>query len=351
MASLHKIHSQEIVDRYFESLRYANGRRGGDIAAATAIQSIYRQYCARRDFLTACASAINIQRVFRGYLHGRLVFRKTAEEKRRMEIELYFHTKATTIQRVFRGWYFRKYKHDFKLRRQYLDIVEQRNKEVMNMLKKYQEKQRDKSEEEELELQKFKKVASNLHHLISTKSIPGIYKTDSQTVYNTNIEDELRVLASANALETLSQKKTSRYKKRSVRETTKSPPNACPIPRHMHYVPGMADATQSVKQASSVRLLPPIDRRDRMRTRPERRLGPFLPQNTLTSIKEKKHEVSVARSLPYGEDRRLEQFDRKIDRMVWLAGDFIPNRKPDPLRWTETLRSRGEYIDPAVGSL
>ena len=67
----------------------------------------------------------------------------------------------------FRGYYVRKYKHDFYARKRYLNNVAQKNKEVREKLDEYRktaeaEEQKRKEEIAKLELTK---VASNVHHL------------------------------------------------------------------------------------------------------------------------------------------------------------------------------------------
>ena len=57
--------------------------------------------------------------------------------KREMQLE-YFSTMAQTIQRFFRGFYERKYKHDYYARKKYLNNVMRKNEQTLRNLNDYQ---------------------------------------------------------------------------------------------------------------------------------------------------------------------------------------------------------------------
>ena len=91
----------------------------------------------------------------------------------------FFSQMATTIQKYYRGFYDRKYKHDFYARKQYLLNVVKKNEEVMQELNQNQlraEMEESKRKEDVARLE-MSKVAANVHHLVSTRAIPGIYNS------------------------------------------------------------------------------------------------------------------------------------------------------------------------------
>lgn len=81
------------------------------------------------------------------------------------------------IQRCFRGYYSRKYKSDMKKRKKYIQELQEKNDELIRSMSAYAEKQleEDYLYQKKLKEEKFFKLAQNLHHLTSTKQIPGVY--------------------------------------------------------------------------------------------------------------------------------------------------------------------------------
>lgn len=87
------------------------------------------------------------------------------------------------------------------MRKLYLQTVEERNQEMIKMLQEYEQKQLQdlaKQKEEEAKVQ-FYNTAKSLHHLVSTKIIPGVYKppnrmTSEESIYGITMEDHLRTV-------------------------------------------------------------------------------------------------------------------------------------------------------------
>lgn len=57
-----------------------------------------------------------------------------------MQLE-FFCAQATIIQKFFRGFYERKYKHDYYARKKYLENVARKNEEVRQQMDEYQKQQ------------------------------------------------------------------------------------------------------------------------------------------------------------------------------------------------------------------
>ena len=77
-----------------------------------------------------------IQRVFRGHL-GRLISRKKKRSKIEFREISIFHYYCIQIQKCFRGYYSRKYKHDQHRRHQYTQMLIERNELIRESLQKY----------------------------------------------------------------------------------------------------------------------------------------------------------------------------------------------------------------------
>ena len=153
--------------------------------------------------LSCSDAATEIKRVVRGHV-GRRQAQLRLQEVRDSRQRSLFDYFTIQLQRCFRGYYSRKYKKDHSARRAYFKKVAEKNQEVLEMMSEYalvqvsvsisfapmmqighiwsfsysvfsikQANQRAIQEEKE---RQFNVCAENMHHLVSTKNIPGVYK-------------------------------------------------------------------------------------------------------------------------------------------------------------------------------
>ena len=98
------------------------------------------------------------------------------------------------------GYKYRKYKRDYKARKKYLEETNIINKETLNLLGDWANNMLYQREKDMYDNQRntFDNLASNLHHLISTKSIPGVYNSpyfpdeNKPQVFGANVENHLK---------------------------------------------------------------------------------------------------------------------------------------------------------------
>lgn len=190
---------ESIVEYYFFAKRQAEENRIRENLAATKIQACYRRYSQNKVYLTIRNATCNIQRVYRGYKYGRSLIKQLLAEKTRKEKELLLDYCATQIQKVFRGYRFRKNVHNYYARKQYLQSVYRKGQEIQHYIERWKQLQHAISlEEKEIkELEEFERTTANMHHLLSTKTIPGVLKkfgevVSQKTIYGMPIEDHLR---------------------------------------------------------------------------------------------------------------------------------------------------------------
>lgn len=154
----------------------ADDARGREIAAGLRIQSAYRGYVARCRHRRNRRAALQIQRAARGML-GRRRAKERAADRERVEAAALSHYFAVLIQRSFRGFHSRRYRHDFRARKAYLASVaaegEALRQRLGDRLARQEEEERQRAERARAEA--FRQTASNLHHLTSTRAIPGVY--------------------------------------------------------------------------------------------------------------------------------------------------------------------------------
>jgi hypothetical protein len=98
----------------------------------------------------------------------------------------------------YRGYYCRRWEHDFYARKKYLQYVETKNDEVRRNLDDHNRKiaQEEQKRQEQCARTEFSELASNLHHLTSTKAVPGVYNPPYSQIkpqaFNVDIETHLK---------------------------------------------------------------------------------------------------------------------------------------------------------------
>lgn len=149
-----------------------------DNAAALKIQSKFKMYIKRKEFLRKKVAVIKIQTHFRSY-YARTNYQQKRKQDLNHKCLTYFAQQATLIQKVFRGYFVRKLIHNFYMRKQELKALDQKNQQFKEELEEYGKVQAVEAEQYQQDLARteFEALAKNLHHLSSTKGIPGVYNS------------------------------------------------------------------------------------------------------------------------------------------------------------------------------
>lgn len=146
--------------------------------AAISIQSIRRGIVVRRRIKACLKSCCSIQRVWRGLLARQYAcYLSMMRDKRRAHA--LWTRMATVIQKTFRAFHSRRYKHSFYERKAYLASVAIKEEKVRELSeavaeRTYQEREQLRIEEDRAE---FQTLAKDLHHLVSTANIPGVFNS------------------------------------------------------------------------------------------------------------------------------------------------------------------------------
>ncbi|XP_056135307.1 spermatogenesis-associated protein 17 [Lampris incognitus] len=179
MAKLVKTASkiEEVKKEYFLRNIQAEENRRRENQAAMQIQSWFRA-CKVRTYLSHLhKKATIIQKIWRSFAARARVRQMVKEAYFIMKMNFY-QAMAVRIQCRWRGYYVRKYIHNFYARKRYLDGLAMKNEQVKNGLDEVEELQ--KIERERLERkreQKAKVKQARLHYLLSTKQCPGVYNS------------------------------------------------------------------------------------------------------------------------------------------------------------------------------
>ncbi|CAE7811958.1 SPATA17 [Symbiodinium sp. CCMP2592] len=168
--------TEKVFQRYFLLTQAASENLAREVQAVTRIQSVFRASKIRRSWRAVVGATLMIQRAVRGW-SGRRRARTLRFQRLRQLQNQFFHQSAVVIQRFFRGWWSRRHLHDFQGRKRYVERCAQRG-QWTHVYLAHDHRERlalAKMEEEQQMRQEFRAVAGEIHHLVSTKSIPGVY--------------------------------------------------------------------------------------------------------------------------------------------------------------------------------
>jgi len=188
----------KVIEEYYFLVRQAEKYYDRDYKCALKIQTVFRMSFCYKKFLRLKNATITIQRYYRGF-KARERFKQRHYIDNQRKLIKFFASQTTIIQRYFRGFYCRKYVHDYYARKAYIKFITVKNEDIRTQLSDYyvNTKAEDEKRREEQARTEFKQLAKNLHHLSSTKNIPGVYNPQytldgtKPTAFNQEIEAHL----------------------------------------------------------------------------------------------------------------------------------------------------------------
>jgi hypothetical protein len=241
---------------------------------------------------------------------------------------VFFHHCASVIQKYYRGCWSRRHLHNYYGRKQYLAQVAKRGEWTREYLQRdYQTKLSQAKEDEERHMrQDFNNLAGELHHLVSTKTIPGVYNPPYNDAlpraFEKPIEQHLRDCMQVRLPKSL---RRPQHK-----------PMASASPR-----PGLSGASQNEKIRSiGATRAPPQDLPDRQphysRTasvgRMQKVQGPFRSKEQIEVANAKASNMTtIQQAAPYeglDDDRKMQQRLSKLMRVSpvdFMAPGLAPN--------------------------
>mmetsp|Transcript_28053 Transcript_28053/g.97047 ORF Transcript_28053/g.97047 Transcript_28053/m.97047 type:complete len:358 (-) Transcript_28053:140-1213(-) len=189
----------EVVDAVIAARAKAAEENAHLNTCAALLQRLYRGAMARRAIRLKSRAARTIQRVIRG-ARGRAESARTMREREEQQQASVFHYYASIAQRIFRGYYSRRYIHNYHSRKLYIQTIQEQSEVLRKQLEEAREEQieGEMARAEEKARDEFRRVTQNLHHLVSTASTPGVYNPpyagpeEVPTAFNVPIEEHLR---------------------------------------------------------------------------------------------------------------------------------------------------------------
>ena len=190
---------KDLIENYFNSLNLKEINLKKELNSIITIQKYIRRFLCRKRLLILKSQALQVQKSLKGY------FSKSNNQKEIVSqnnniIREFYNNQIIIIQKHWKGYKYRKNIIDYYSNKKWLEKINKKNEETLNQIKEItMKKQYDLNRKvEENERKKFFNIIKNLHHLISTKEIPGIYNTSylppelKPQVYNIDIEEHIK---------------------------------------------------------------------------------------------------------------------------------------------------------------
>jgi hypothetical protein len=193
-----KRETNEFFNILKDRINEANDLQTQETNSCITIQKNFRGTSSRSKVSFRSRAANEIERVFRGHM-GRKKSRLNNKIKLNLRQFLIMHYFALQVQRSYRGFYSRKYRANHSKRKEFMKQTLEKAIEIRKQLYIYATDQalREEKEYQEKKTQEFKNYAENLHHLVSTHSIPGVLNPnpdfiDQPTMRSKPVEEYVR---------------------------------------------------------------------------------------------------------------------------------------------------------------
>ena len=311
------------------------------------VQRLWRGQRVRSWIAALTSATIAVQRVHRGVVARKLAAARRAARARR-EARAIYHYHATLAQRTFRGFYSRRYRHDFRARRRYVEAVVATGEALRERLDQRRAAREldDQAADDARRAGALAAAARHLHHLVSTASAPGVYAApvfdprSAPTARGATMETHLR--AGVRGALALSRRRyaepppssAASSRRRRGREASRSrPPSPSPIParstrypvpRRPHDPLDHPSALRITRRRPSISLYPlsamvgvPFGHKDSVGSFPNHLAFPY-------DIVDKRTEYVITADIPganrdmvevsVDEDRVLHVVDERADR-------------------------------------
>ena len=187
---------KDMIQSYFDSLNEKEKFNYIELNAAIIF---------RKRFLLLKNQTLEVQKALRGYL-SRANHQKEVEEQNDNLMTQFYKYHVSIIQKHWEGYKCRKNVMDYYANKRWLAETKKKNEQMLNEMRELTQKKQYEldRQKEENERRNFINIAKNLHHLISTKEIPGVYNTPylpaelKPQVYNADIEEHLKSIFKSN---------------------------------------------------------------------------------------------------------------------------------------------------------
>jgi len=327
----------EIAREHFAMAQAASDNMPTEVKAIIRCQSTFRGSKVRKKWRAVLESAHLIQRVTRGW-SARQQTRKMKSAREQRLNALFFHHCGAVIQKYFRGWWSRRHLHDYYGRKGYLEKVEKRGAWTVDYLRQQHRAKfaEAKAEEEKHMRQEFDTLAGELHHLVSTKTIAGVYNPPYNDAlpraFDMPIEQHLRDSCRAQAPKSLRKPRHRIALAASHSPSSTRNSRLGKTPTEQHSPDGATFAAPPQDQTYGQ----PYNSRSASTGRTQKIQGPFKSKQQIevASARANKTYKSICASTPYHageENQKLQDKLTKLTRVSpvpFVAPGMTPERPP-----------------------
>lgn len=324
----------EVVDAYFAAIQAAHDCRELERCAATTIQSSWRCSVVMGRYHDVLWATRQIQRYGRSHLGRRKA--QTAElDQHRRRNSAFFGQCATVVQRHFRGHWSRKYWHHMRARASYLRSVEKRGNRTNRYLQKaFAEASAEYATDQDRRLrEEFAALTSQLHHLVSTSQVPGVYNPPYSDVLPSAFGEPVeRHLRRSNQVRLPGSLRRPAHRARSI------PPRGRLRPVESAQRPSTADEERPRQSATAaVGRLRPIQ-------------GPFRTreEQAMSNAHAYKQYRSVQCDGAYDAVRENERMSSKISKMARAGAEDFVLRKVSEKPYLGAIHAESAYAPRPV---
>mmetsp|Transcript_3052 Transcript_3052/g.7622 ORF Transcript_3052/g.7622 Transcript_3052/m.7622 type:complete len:279 (+) Transcript_3052:27-863(+) len=199
----------DMTKGFFEMVSAAEASHQEEEGSSLLLQAFMRRKLARDVYGARRHLSLRLERVYRGHL-GRLEFEREQQSRNRRLRKAFWDYNAALVQKIWRGFNSRKNKHNFYLRKHYLQSVAEKGRLIREQLEEHYETSRVEEARTMAaqRLENFEKVVGNLHHMASTASCSGVYNSPyhqatQATVYGMAVEEHLQNVAKGTLRESI----------------------------------------------------------------------------------------------------------------------------------------------------
>jgi len=193
--SLHQ-NRHACMPMFVERNRTAESKSNRISRAAVAIQSIRRGIVERRRIKCRKNSAVYLQTMWRAFL-SRQIATHVSMLRDKSRAQMLWYSSAQLLQKTFRGFYSRRYRHSYFERKEYLRAVSLKDHNVREVSEAVADRMFEErsTQLEEQEQREFAGLAGNLHHLSSTANTAGVYSSpyvEPMKAFGVTMEEHLQ---------------------------------------------------------------------------------------------------------------------------------------------------------------
>ncbi|KAG2772931.1 hypothetical protein JG687_00017666 [Phytophthora cactorum] len=185
------------LERLQQLLDDAEDQAETERKAATHIQRLFRGQRVRAAVTAQTDAELMISRVYRGHLARRRCSGLRADvERAHRQAVLDFY--AVAIQKIARGVQSRTLRLDFRKRKAYIGELAAKGDDMRRMLEEnlHKQQEQEKLDSEKAAREELVKVTQDLHHLVSTRAVAGIFNSPMQaasaTSFGVPVESHIR---------------------------------------------------------------------------------------------------------------------------------------------------------------